>query len=77
MANERIDINLYKKLICDMVQDIEDARFLRQLYSYIFKERRLCGHMQMELCEMIAGMNTADLRLLWVTAKKIARDHEV
>ena len=77
MASERIDINLYKKLVCDMVQDIEDARFLRQLYSYIYRERRLCGRMQMELCEMIAGMDTTDLRLLWVTAKKIAKDHEV
>ena len=77
MASERIDTSLYKKLICDMVQDIEDARFLRQLYSYIYRERRLCGRMQMELCEMIAGMDTTDLRLLWVTAKKIAKDHEV
>ena len=75
MANERIDINLYKKLICDMVQDIEDARFLRQLYSYIFKERRLCGRLQMELCEMIACMDTADLHLLWVTAKKLRANH--
>ena len=76
MANERIDINLYKKLICDMVDDIEDARFLRQLYSYIFRERRLCGRMQQELCEMIANMDTADLRLLLLTAKKIVKDHE-
>jgi hypothetical protein len=74
MANDRIDTDLYKKLICDMVLDIEDSRFLRQLYSYIFRERRLCGRLQMELCEMIAGMDTADLRLLWVAAKKLLKD---
>ena len=40
MANERIDIDLYRKLICDMVLDIEDSRFLRQLYSYIHKGQK-------------------------------------
>ena len=35
MANGQIDMDFYKKLICDMVQDIDDGRTVRQLYAYI------------------------------------------
>lgn len=38
MENNQVNTDLYKKLICDMVQDINDGRFLRQLYSILFKE---------------------------------------
>lgn len=38
MANEQGNIELYQKLICDMVCDITDSRFLRQIYSIIFRE---------------------------------------
>lgn len=43
MANEQINVDLYKKLICDMVQDIDDGRFLRQIYSIILKEYKKTG----------------------------------
>ena len=35
MAKEQVNIEIYKKLICDAVQDIDDCRFLKQLYAYI------------------------------------------
>ena len=35
MENKQINADLYKKIICDAVQDIEDGRFLRQLYAFI------------------------------------------
>ena len=73
MAKEQSNIDLYKKLICDMVQDINDGRFLRQIYSYIYRERRLCGRLQEELYMMIADMDTADLRLLWIAAKEMKK----
>ena len=38
MANEQGNIELYQKLICDMVQDLTDCRFLRQIYSIIARE---------------------------------------
>ena len=43
MANERIDIDLYKKLICDMVQELTDCRFIRQIYSIIYSEYKKTG----------------------------------
>lgn len=43
MANEQINVDLYKKLICDMVQDIDDDRFLRQIYSIILREYKKTG----------------------------------
>ena len=73
MAKGHSNIDLYKKLICDMVQDINDGRFLRQIYSYIYREQRLCGRLQQELCAMIADMDTADLRLLWIAAKELKK----
>lgn len=38
MTSERGDIGLYQKLICDIVCDITDSRFLRQIYSIILRE---------------------------------------
>ena len=35
MAKEQVNIEIYKKLICDAVQDIDDNRFLKQLYAFI------------------------------------------
>lgn len=71
MAKDQTNNDLYKKLICDMVQEINDGRFLRQIYSYIYRERRLSGRLQEELYAMIAEMDTADLRLLWIAAKEM------
>lgn len=71
MANNQTNIELYKKLICDMILDIDDSRFLRQVYSYVYREHRLCGRLQQELYDMISEMDTADLRLLWIAAKEL------
>lgn len=38
------DIELYKKLICDMVQEITDVRFLRQIYSIIYRQKKRTGN---------------------------------
>ena len=43
MPKEKINTALYKKLICDMIQDMTDARFLKQIYSIIVREYRKTG----------------------------------
>lgn len=37
MTCKEIDVDLYKKLICDMVQDINNPQLLKHLYSCICK----------------------------------------
>lgn len=73
MASKPENIELYKKLICDMIQDINDGRFLRQVYAYIFRDRRACSRLQQELHGMIEDMDAEDLRLLWVAAKELKK----
>lgn len=43
MQREKATTELYKKLICDMIQDMTDARFLKQIYSIIVREYRKTG----------------------------------
>ena len=43
MEKEQIPIDVYKKLICDMIQDMTDIRFVRQIYSIIYRERKRTG----------------------------------
>jgi hypothetical protein len=38
MKNENANIELYKKLICDMIQELTDVKFLRQIYSIVARE---------------------------------------
>ena len=66
-----MNTEIYKKLICDMIQDINDSRFLRQVYAFIFRDRRTHSRLQQELCSMIADMDAEDLRLLWVAAREL------
>lgn len=33
-------VSVYKKLICDMIQSLEDERFLRQMYSIIYRHKQ-------------------------------------
>ena len=73
MANETIDIEFYKKLICDMIYDINDGRFLRQIYSYIYRERRRTSQMQRELHALIDKMQPEDVRLLYTTALELQK----
>lgn len=34
------DIELYKKLICEMIMEMNSERFIRQIYSIIYNERK-------------------------------------
>lgn len=43
MPKEKINTELYKKLICDMIEEITDTRFLKQIYSIIVREYRKTG----------------------------------
>lgn len=42
MDNE--EIKVYKKLICDMILEMNDARFIRQIYSLIYRQRKRAGN---------------------------------
>ena len=63
MKHENANIDLYKKLICDMVQELTDAKFLRQIYSLLFREQTRTGRIQRELHAMVEEMAAEDLRL--------------
>ena len=43
MKGENINIEVLKKLICDMVEDLNDGRFLRQIYSILKREIERTG----------------------------------
>ena len=43
MQREKATTELYKKLICDMIEEITDTRFLKQIYSIIVREYRKTG----------------------------------
>lgn len=34
------DINVYKQLICGMIQDITNERFVYQIYSLIYRQQK-------------------------------------
>ena len=36
-------IEIYKKLICDMISEMTDERFLRQIYSIIYRQKKRVG----------------------------------
>lgn len=41
--NTNINMDVYKKLICDMILDMNDSTFLRQIYSIIAREYKKTG----------------------------------
>ena len=43
MKNETGNIEIYKKLICDMIQEMTDVKFLRQIYSIVTREAKRTG----------------------------------
>ena len=43
MERENVPIEVYKKLICDLIQDMTDERFIRQVYSIIYRQRKRTG----------------------------------
>ena len=40
MKHNEYPISVYKKLICDMIQETNDERFVKQIYSIIFMQRK-------------------------------------
>lgn len=43
MEKETISIDVYKKLICDMIMDMMDEKFIRQIYSIIYVHKKRAG----------------------------------
>lgn len=41
MENESIEA--YQKLICNMVQEMTNLRFLKQIYSILYREKKRTG----------------------------------
>lgn len=73
MPNNQNKIDLLKKMICDMIQDNNDSRFLRQVYSLLFREQNRTGKLQQELHAMVEELNGEDLRLLYITALELRK----
>lgn len=40
---EKVSIEVYKKLICDMIMEMGDERFIRQIYSIVYRQRKRAG----------------------------------
>lgn len=74
MANNQNKNDLLKKMICDMIQDTNDNRFLRQVYSLLFREQNRTGKLQQELHAMVEEMNAENLRLLYITAIELRKN---
>lgn len=74
MANKQTGNELLKKKICDMVQDINDNAFLRQVYSLLFREQNRTGRIQRELHAMVEDMSAEDLRLLYIAAVELRKN---
>ena len=43
MEKETVHIDVYKQLICDMIQSMTDERFIRQIYSIVYRQRKRTG----------------------------------
>lgn len=39
----RYPIDVYKKLICDMIWDLADDRFIRQIYTIVLRQTKKTG----------------------------------
>jgi hypothetical protein len=42
--NNNIPIEVYKKLLCDMIQEMNDNKFIRQIYSIVLRHRERGGN---------------------------------
>ena len=73
MKNENANIDLYRKLICDMLQDLSDEKFLRQLYSLLVRQQSRAGKLQRELHAMVEEMSAENLRLLYIVASELRK----
>ena len=39
----QVSIEVYKQLICNMIQDMTDERFIRQIYSIVYRQMKRNG----------------------------------
>lgn len=40
MEQEQITISTYKDLICEMIREMDDSRFIKQIYSIVYRQRK-------------------------------------
>jgi hypothetical protein len=43
MEQEQVTLSTYKELICDMIQQMNDIRFIKQIYSIVFRQAKRTG----------------------------------
>ena len=43
MDNKKVPIEVYKKLICEMIDEMNDDWFIRQIYSIIYRHKERTG----------------------------------
>jgi hypothetical protein len=36
--SEQVPISVYKELLCSMIQDMDNERFIKQIYSIVLRE---------------------------------------
>lgn len=39
----QVSIEVYKNLICEMIQDMNDDRFIHQIYSIVYRQMQRNG----------------------------------
>lgn len=63
----------YKKMICAMVQDIDDRQFLHRVHEILFREQSKTCQLQRQLHALVEEMPPADLRLLYIAALELSK----
>ena len=43
MEQKQVTLSTYKELICEMIQQMEDIRFIKQIYSIVFRQIKRTG----------------------------------
>lgn len=43
MEQEQVTLSTYKELICDMIQQMNDIRFIKQIYSIVLRQTKRTG----------------------------------
>ena len=63
----------YKKMICALVQDIEDGPFLHAVHSLLFREQSKTCKIQRELHGIVERLPPEDVRLLYIAALELLK----
>ena len=43
MEQEQVTLSTYKELICDMIQQMNDIKFIKQIYSIVLRQAKRTG----------------------------------